>query len=269
MQNNEYLMENTDEALRLELKTDRDALQNQALWAGIRPGMRVADIGCGSGVTTALLHELVQPSGAVVGLDLSEKRIAHAETRYSQTNVEFHCRDMLHPLDDLGSFDFAWVRFVLEYFLTESFDIVKNISRIVKPGGILCLIDLDYNCLSHYGISKRMEKTLFEIINGLQEKVNFDPYVGRKLYSYLYDLGYEDIKVEVSGHHVIYGELREADSFNWMKKVEIAPKRIGYTFPEYERGYEEFLEEFKRFFTDPRRFTYSPIISCRGRKTRS
>jgi SAM-dependent methyltransferase len=266
MQKYHYLMENADESLRLELKTDRNVLQNQALWAGIWPGMRVADIGCGSGVTTELLYDLVQPGGAVVGLDLSEKRIAHAETQYSRTNIEFHCRDMLHPLDDLGEFDFAWARFVLEYFLTESFDIVKNISKAIKPGGILCLIDLDYNCLSHYGISKRMEKTLFEIIHSLQEKANFDPYAGRKLYSYLYDLGYQDIKVQVSGHHVIYGELREADSFNWMKKVEIAPKRIGYTFPEYERGYEEFLEEFQGFFTDPRRFTYSPIISCRGRK---
>lgn len=269
MQKNEYLMENSDETLRLELKTDRDTLRHQAVWAGIRPGMRVADIGCGSGVTTALLHDLVQPGGAVVGLDLSQQRIAHAEKQYSRKNVQFHCRNLLQPLTDLGTFDFAWVRFVLEYFLAESFDIVKNISRAIKPGGTLCLIDLDYNCLSHYGISKRMEKTLFEIMHGLQQKADFDPYVGRKLYSYLYDLGYEDIKVEVSGHHVIYGKLRQADSFNWMKKVAIAPKRIGYSFPEYEGGYEEFLEEFQRFFTDPRRFTYSPIISCRGRKVKS
>jgi hypothetical protein len=53
-----------------------------------------------------------------------------------------------------------------------------------------------------------------------------------------------------------------------MKKVEIAPRRIGYTFPEYGGGHEEFIEEFRRFFTDPRRFTYSPIISCRGRRTK-
>lgn len=261
-------MEDDEEALRLERKTDRNTLQRQALWAGIKPGMRVADIGCGSGITSSFLHDLVQPDGTVVGLDFSEKRIAHAQKQYSRETIEFRCRDLLQPLDDLGMFDFVWVRFVLEYFLSSSFDVVKNISRMVKPGGTLCLIDLDYNCLSHYGISERLEKTLFEIMHELQEKTDFDPYAGRKLYSFLYDLGFEGLGVKVSGHHVIYGELQEADSFNWMKKVEIAPKRIGYTFPEYEGGEEEFLQEFRRFFTDPRRFTYSPVISCHGHKAK-
>ena len=195
MQRKEYLMEDDDETLRLEQKTDRETLQRQALWAGIRPGMRVADIGCGSGITSSFLYDLVQPGGSVVGFDFSEKRITHARKHYAQEKIEFHCRDMLHPLDDLGRFDFVWVRFVLEYFLAGSFDIVKNISSMVKPGGILCLIDLDYNCLSHYGVPVRLEKALFQIMHELQEKADFDPYAGRKLYSYLYDLDYEDLDV--------------------------------------------------------------------------
>lgn len=262
----EYLMENDDEARRLELKTDADTLRKQALWAGIGPGMRVADIGCGCGVTTSLLHDLVQPGGKVVGIDASEHRIAYAGNHYGDVSIDFHRRDLLSPLDDLGMFDFVWVRFVLEYFLSEGPAVVENISRIVKPGGVLCLIDLDHNCLSHYGIPPRMERTLFDIVASLQEKADFDPYAGRKLYSFLYDLGYADIDVEVTAHHLIFGELGEADSFNWLKKVETAPRKIGYRYPEYPGGYEEFLEEFHRFFNDPRRFTYSPIISCRGRK---
>ena len=35
------------------------------------------------------------------------------------------------------------MRFVLEYYAASSFDIVKNIVEILKPGGIVCLIDLD------------------------------------------------------------------------------------------------------------------------------
>lgn len=266
MSNGGYLMENEEEALRLELKTDAASLRSQALWAGIKPGMRVADIGCGCGITTFLLHGLVQPGGTVVGIDASECRIEYAGHRYGNEAINFQRRDMLQPLDDLGTFDFVWVRFVLEYFLRDARAIVKNISRIVKPGGILCLIDLDHNCLNHYGIPPRLEKTLFDIMTSLQEKADFDPYAGRKLYSHLYELGYTDIDVAVSAHHLIFGELREADSFNWLKKVETAPRKIGYSFPEYGGGYEEFIREFQRFFNDPGRFTYSPIISCRGRK---
>ncbi len=100
----------------------------------------------------------------------------------------------------------------------------------------------------------------------LENEEDFDPYMGRRLYSFLYDLGYEEISVDIAAHHLIYGELKDTDEFNWLKKVEVISKKINYEFEEYERGFEQFTEEFKKFFSDPRRFTYSPIISCRGRK---
>lgn len=261
-----YLMESPEEVLRLDLKTDNNVTERQAVWAGLEPGMRVADIGCGSGKTTLKLHELVQPGGSSVGIDIAEQRIQYAKQHYGYAGIEFSCLDARESLEDLGLFDFVWVRFLLEYYRSNNFDMVRNISRIVKPGGVLCLIDLDHNCLSHFGLSKRMENSIFNAMKILEEKADFDPYTGRKLYSFLYDLGYEEIGVDVKGHHVIYGDLKESDAFNWMLKVEVALKKIGYKFEEFEGGYEEFLEEFKDFFANPRRFTYSPIISCRGRK---
>jgi SAM-dependent methyltransferase len=39
--------------------------------AGLRPGMRVLDLGCGAGDVTFAAAELVGPSGSVVGLDHS------------------------------------------------------------------------------------------------------------------------------------------------------------------------------------------------------
>jgi SAM-dependent methyltransferase len=266
MQSKTYLMEHPEEAIRLDIKTDNRATERQALWAGISAGMRVADIGCGSGKTTSKLFELVQPGGTALGIDIAEQRVTFAREQYGAPGIEFVCRDARTPLDDLGSFDFTWVRFLLEYHRANSLDLVRNIARIVKPGGTLCLIDLDYNCLSHFGLSARMEQALGAIMKNLEEHGNFDPYVGRKLYSFLYDLGFEDIQVKVAAHHQIYGELSDADAFNWTKKVEVAAKNSGYRFGEYAGGFAEFLEEFRGFFSDPRRFTYTPIISCRGRK---
>jgi ubiquinone/menaquinone biosynthesis C-methylase UbiE len=266
MKDIEYLMESDEEVFRLELKTDSKVVEKQALWAGIKPGMSVADICCGSGKTTSILHKLVQPSGIAVGVDSSEKRIEYAKDHYGVKGIGFKCKDIRGPLDDLGMFDFIWVRFVLEYHLSNSFYLIKNLSKIVKPGGILCLIDLDYNCLSHYGLSQRLERALLAAIKKVEEKANFDPYAGRKLYSYLYKLGYQDIDVNVAAHHLIFGELKNTDAFNWVKKIEVVSKKIDFQFEEYEGGYKEFLGEFKRFFTDPGRFTYTPVISCRGRK---
>lgn len=267
MKNIEYLMENDDEAVRLELKTDTSVVERQALWAGIKPGMRVADIGCGSGKTTAILHKLAQPDGLATGVDFSETRIKHARQYHGEQGIEFVCADITAPLNDLGTFDFIWVRFVLEYFHSQAFHIVKQLTEIIRPGGILCLIDLDHNCLNHAGLPPEMEKILVDIMEKLQEKADFDPYAGRKLYSFLYDLDYEDIYVDVAAHHLIYGKLKDADAFNWIKKLEVSTKKIGYDFECYKGGYKGFRDDFEKFFTNPRRFTYSPLICCRGRKT--
>lgn len=261
-----YLMENDQETLRLKLKTDRAALEKQALWAGIKPGMRVADVGCGAGQTTYFLHHLIQPGGEIIGIDSSKDRIKHAQMNFSNDTTKFICRDVAEPLEDIGAFDFIWVRFLLEYHLSNSFEIVKNISKNLKPGGILCLIDLDYNCLNHYEAPPFLMKTLAGIMNQLETRKNFDPYAGRKLYSYLYDLHFDDIDMDLSAHHLIFGNLSKTDQFNWTTKVKVAVRNSGYDFHDYDGGFDEFFEVFKAFFFASRRFTYTPVILCRGCK---
>ena len=262
----EYLMENEEEAFRLDIKTSSKVVEQQALWAGIKPGMHVADMCCGSGKVTSILHKLVQPGGVVIGFDGSEKRIEYAKERYNDKGITFKRRDIRKSLGGEEMFDFVWMRFALEYYLSNSFDIVKNVTKTIKPGGILCLVDLDHNCLSHFGISPRLERTIFAVIKYLEENADFDPYAGRKLYSFLYDLDYQDINVDVTAHHLIFGELNDIDAYNWTKKFEVISKKVNFNYEEYDGGYEEFLGEFNRFFVDPRRFTYTPVICCRGRK---
>ncbi|KPK00584.1 MAG: methyltransferase type 11 [Desulfobacterales bacterium SG8_35] len=261
-----YIMESPDEALRLDLKADPEILREQAVWAGIKPGMRAADLGCGPGKTTFYLNKLVQPNGSTVGVDISKQRFDYAQTHYSDSTLEFHLYDIRKPLNHLGLFDFVWLRFVLEHHRENSFDIVKNISSILKPGGIICLADLDFNCLIHYGIPVKLEKALFGVMKLLEEQGNFDPYVGRKFYSFLYDLGFEDIDIYITTHHLIFGELKDIDERNWLYKVEVAAKKSGYSFEEFSGGFKEFKNDFLKFFRNPRRFTYTPIILARGSK---
>ena len=261
-----YIMEHGEEARRLDLKTDSESVRQQAAWAGIRPGMSVVDIGCGSGITTHFLYQFIQPGGEITGIDASESRIGHARERYTEEGISFVCRDLCKPLRDVGRFDFAWVRFFLEYHRERSREIVHYVSEILNPGGILCLIDLDHNCLNHYGLSDRLEHAIRGVMSSLEQNHDFDPYAGRKLFSYLYDMGFQDISVDVGFHHLIYGPPKPLDAYNWETKLEIAAKKSGYPFDEYRNGFEGFLEESRHFLADPRRFIYTPLICCRGRK---
>lgn len=261
-----YFPESKNETARLENKTDVQAVISQSQWAGLKPGMRVLDVGCGPGITTSALSVAVQPGGVVVGIDQSQERIDYACRKYADGNINFVCRDFFSDLSDLGQFDFIWVRFVLEFYLAEGTQLVAHLIKSLRKNGILCLADLDHNCLNHYGLSSRLEKTLVRVAECQMRTNNFDPFAGRKLYQFLYDARMSDIKTDLRAHHLIYGNLSEADRIHWWQKIELAGKRSGHTFDEYEGGYDQFVEEFKAFFSDPRRFTYTPLILCRGVK---
>jgi SAM-dependent methyltransferase len=262
-----YLMEHEEENDRLEKKTDPAEVRRQALRCGIGPGMRLLDLGCGPGVTTAILHDLIQPGGSILGLDGSPERIARAKELYrKRAGMEFAVHDIRMPLNGFGQFDAVWVRFVLEYYRRESPEILRNAAESLHRGGFLYLMDLDHNCLSHYELPPAAAKILPEIMHRLEEIHNFDPYAGRKLYAHLFDLGFEQIEVDVEAHHVIYGKTRDVDSYNWTKKIEVIAPHLVDLFETYPGGYERFISDFREFFHDPRRFTYTPLILCKGRK---
>ena len=262
-----YLMEDERESVRLEVKTRPKTVRRQARWCGLRPGLRVLDAGCGPGKVTSILHEMIQPGGTILGVDYSKDRIRHAEEHYGDIpGVDFQIHDLRDPLEGVGRFDLIWVRFVLEHNLLESSEIVRNLTACLKPDGYLCLLDLDHNCLSHHELPREMEHVLFRIMERLETEYNFDPYSGRKLYSYMYDLGYRNIQLEVVSYNLIYGAIGKADLFNWRKKTEIALMKMKELFEDYPGGRDGFLFDFDRFFSDPRRFTYTPLIMCKGMK---
>jgi SAM-dependent methyltransferase len=264
-----YLMESDEEAIRLDVKTDGRSVEEHARWAGLRPGQRVADLGCGSGKTTFHLNRLTQPGGQTLGVDIAPQRIDFARRHYQSEGLEFRVKDIREPLGELGPFDFIWIRFVLEYYRAQSFELVRHVADALRPGGLLCLIDLDCNCLRFHGFPPRTERAVNRIMERLETHRNFDPYVGLKLYAYLYDLGFEDIRVRVAPHNLIYGTFQENEKFNWRKKAEIAGKLSGYAFEEYSGGYAEFIAELDQLFSDPRVFTYTPLVICRGRRPAS
>lgn len=261
-----YLMEHPEEFDRLAQKTRSEQVIRQAKWAGIKPGMHVLDAGCGSGTTTSILKEVVGESGRATGLDASSTRIKEATATYSGPGIDFAEHDLREPFESSDTFDAVWIRFLLEYFRDDPVSIVRNAIHKLKPGGLLVLADLDNNSLLHYGIPKRLEKTIQNVVSCLEESHNFDPYAGRKLYAHMTELGFTDINVNVEAHHLIYGKLNPVDAANWQCKIDVAVKNSGCQFEEYGGEFSALQEEFNHYFNDQRRFIYTPLIIVSGVK---
>ena len=78
-----------DEVARLELQGGVFARATRMIFAeaGIRPGMRVLDLGCGAGDSAFVAADLVGPGGSVVGLDHSPEALARARLRAGQRGL--------------------------------------------------------------------------------------------------------------------------------------------------------------------------------------
>jgi SAM-dependent methyltransferase len=112
--------------------------------AGLRRGMRVADLGCGVGMVTALLADLVGPEGHVVGIDLSGAQLAQARAELNGRGrntsfVEASATDTGLPR---GSFDLVYCRFLLLH-LPDPEWALREMRALLKPDGLLVCEDGD------------------------------------------------------------------------------------------------------------------------------
>jgi ubiquinone/menaquinone biosynthesis C-methylase UbiE len=107
-------------------------------------GSRGLDAGCGIGLQSLLLAEAVGPSGHITGLDLSPEFLDHAEEIVGKAGlserISFRQGDVRKlPFDD-SSFDWAWSVDCVGYAPLEPLPLVKELARVVKPGGSVALL---------------------------------------------------------------------------------------------------------------------------------
>jgi 2-polyprenyl-3-methyl-5-hydroxy-6-metoxy-1,4-benzoquinol methylase len=112
--------------------------------AGINQGMRVLDVGCGSGDVAFLAANLVGHNGEVVGVDRERKAVDWASARaHSQgiTNVKFVEGDPAE-MEFEQQFDAIVGRLVLMYY-PDPVDAIRKLTRHVRPGGLVVFQEVD------------------------------------------------------------------------------------------------------------------------------
>ena len=106
-------------------------------------GSRGLDAGCGIGLQCLLLAEAVGGTGHVTGLDVSPEFLNRGEEivkeRGLSERISFQEGDVGNiPFDD-RTFDWAWSADCIGYGPWEPLPLLKELARVVKPGGIVAI----------------------------------------------------------------------------------------------------------------------------------
>lgn len=112
--------------------------------AGLRPGMRVLDVGCGPGDVSFIAARLVGPTGTVLGVDAAPEMIALARDRAAEQDlpaVQF----TQAAIDDIAlnePVDAVVGRLILMH-VPDPAATVRHLSARVRPGGTIAFSEND------------------------------------------------------------------------------------------------------------------------------
>jgi len=159
----------------------------------LRPGVRLLDVGCGPGTITADFARRLGPS-AVLGIDASADVIAEAQRDHP--GVSFATGDVYRLDFSEAAFDIVHAHQVLQH-LADPVAALKEMRRIVRPGGIVAVRDCDYGSFTWYPADGRLVRWL-ALYQEIARANRGEPDAGRHLLSWARQVDFDRIQSAAS-----------------------------------------------------------------------
>jgi SAM-dependent methyltransferase len=178
------------------------------LRAGLESGMKVADFGCGVGMVTRMLAEMVGPTGHVTGIDASAEQVEQAGKLCEAAglrNVSFVEGDACATALPRNSFDLVYCRFLLLH-LPDPASCLREMRDVLKPGGILVVEDGDLT--SAVSIPSTALNAFADLFGRLGPARGLDYSMANNLPQLVRAAGFADPGIEIHQPVSLRGESR-------------------------------------------------------------
>jgi ubiquinone/menaquinone biosynthesis C-methylase UbiE len=105
-------------------------------FSGLASGERILDVGCGTGSLTFTIPQVVDVAH-VQGIDFSSVYVEAARQRITNPRITISQGDVCGLSFQDATFDRSLALLVVLHFVPESQRAVSEMSRVVKPGGVV------------------------------------------------------------------------------------------------------------------------------------
>jgi SAM-dependent methyltransferase len=160
--------------------------------AGLCAGMRVLDLACGTGIVTHWIAKQVGSKGTVVGADINRAQLEFARTQWKSS--EGLCPPEFMEVDAYGtefppeSFDMVHCRLLLCH-LQRPIDALREMHRILKPGGVLVCQDIVISSVFSWPPTKVYEEAI-ALGHAMGRHLGVDYDFGQQLHTAVMEAGF-------------------------------------------------------------------------------
>ena len=156
---------------------------------------RVLEAGCGTGAQTVILAKN-SPEAEITSVDISPESIRRARERVKSegiTNVTFGAGDLFDLPFAAGTFDHAFVCFVLEH-LPDPGRALSVLRTLVRPGGTITVIEGDHGSAYFHPDSSAARRAIRCLV-ALQKEAGGNALIGRELFPLMASAGFSGVQV--------------------------------------------------------------------------
>lgn len=206
-----YLQESNHHWLLNQTLVNADMRRDILASLPIDQHTKLLDVGTGFGAVSYDLASQIPLE--IQAIDVDEDRIAVAKDMKEYLDrqltlpgdISFANEDLYQlPYDD-QSFDFVIAWFVFQH-LEEIEAATEELARVMRPGGHICIVDIDDQFLLTYPKPSTSAQIMHQALCTLQTKQGGDRFVGRKLPNYLHDAGFDVVGTAIQSQTAFSGQ---------------------------------------------------------------
>lgn len=174
----------------LDLRSLSDS--NRQLASLLVRGLRVLDVGCGTGAIIADVAEVVGAEGLAVGTDISEVLLAQARARRRSRSQLHFVRSDVFALPFERAFDVVTAARVLQWLANPGVAL-SAMSTVVRSGGIVLVLDYDHQQIDWTPAPPASMQRFYAAFLGWRTEAGFDNAIAGKLPAMLESVGAVDV----------------------------------------------------------------------------
>ncbi len=204
----------------------------------LKPGMRVLDVGCGTGAISSGIARIVGPKGEVIGIDNTPAFIENGKTTFSKVENLTLLEEDIMTYQSSAPFDLIVSARVLQW-LSYPVEALEKMKSLLKPGGMISILDYNHEQLLLEPEPPQSIQYFYQRWLKWRADAGMNNHIAEDLPDYFRQVGLKDIETRDSSerYEKPVENISEDPNMKWFKEKVGIWAKVARSTQVQEEGY--------------------------------